>query len=205
VNSTLLHIKNVLFSPVETARFLLRWIAKRNLASRKFPSIILENKSNLFSLEVHGEQVPNPDSRIYLSKEQDRLGMPKVVIDWRYTAQDIDSVKQSLSIFRDELDRTGTGELMFDEATLEKDLLRFGAYGGHHGGTTRMGTDTKNSVVDTDCKVHGVGNLYVASNSVFPTSSQANPTLTITALALRLAAHLGRRLSLQGTAINSRP
>jgi choline dehydrogenase-like flavoprotein len=204
VKSTLLHVKNVLFSPIETARFLLRWIAKRNLASRKFPSIILENKSNLFSLEVHGEQVPNFDSRIYLSEEKDRLGMPKVVIDWQYTAQDIDSVRHSLSVLRDELARTGTGELSFDETTLEEDLLRFGAYGGHHGGTTRMGTDAKTSVVDTNCQVHGVGNLYIASNSVFPTSSQANPTLTITALALRLAAHLNRNLSHGDTTTDAR-
>jgi len=38
--------------------------------------------------------------------------------------------------------------------------------------------------------VHGVDNLYVASSSVFPTSSQANPTLTIVAMALRLADRL---------------
>jgi choline dehydrogenase-like flavoprotein len=53
-----------------------------------------------------------------------------------------------------------------------------------------MGTDPKTSVVDVDCRVHGVANLYIASAAVFPTSSQANPTLTIVALALRLVEHL---------------
>jgi choline dehydrogenase-like flavoprotein len=46
--------------------------------------------------------------------------------------------------------------------------------------------------VNPDCRVHGIGNLYVASASVFPTSGQANPTLTLLALTFRLAEHLGR-------------
>jgi choline dehydrogenase-like flavoprotein len=69
-------------------------------------------------------------------------------------------------------------------------MTRYGAYGGHHIGTTRMGRDPGSSVVDADCRVHGVGNLSIASAAVFPTSSQANPTLTVVALALRLAGRL---------------
>jgi choline dehydrogenase-like flavoprotein len=57
-------------------------------------------------------------------------------------------------------------------------------------GTTRMATDPKHGVVDADLRVHGVDNLYVASSSVFPTVGYSNPTLTIVALALRLADHL---------------
>jgi choline dehydrogenase-like flavoprotein len=57
-------------------------------------------------------------------------------------------------------------------------------------GTTRMSLDPKSGVVDADCRVHGVANLFVASSSVFPTSGFANPTLTILALALRLADHV---------------
>jgi len=58
-----------------------------------------------------------------------------------------------------------------------------------------MGTDPGHSVVDPDCKVHGVDNLYLAGSAVFTTSSQANPTLTLVALALRLARHLNSTLS----------
>ena len=61
-------------------------------------------------------------------------------------------------------------------------------------GTTRMGTDPRTSVVDPDCRVHGVDNLFVAGSSVFPTSGYANPTATIAALAVRLADHLKARL-----------
>jgi choline dehydrogenase-like flavoprotein len=72
-------------------------------------------------------------------------------------------------------------------------MTRYGAYGGHHIGTARMGDDPRTSVVDADCRVHGVQNLYIASAATFPTSSQANPTLTVVALALRLAEHLRGR------------
>ena len=62
--------------------------------------------------------------------------------------------------------------------------------GKHHMGTTRMDTDPRKGVVDTDCLVHGHTNLYILGSSVFPTVGYANPTLTIIALALRLADHL---------------
>jgi choline dehydrogenase-like flavoprotein len=58
-----------------------------------------------------------------------------------------------------------------------------------------MGTDVRKSVVDADCRVHSVSNLYVAGSAVFPTSSQANPTLTLIALSLRLGRHLSQRLA----------
>ncbi len=53
-----------------------------------------------------------------------------------------------------------------------------------------MSDDPRHGVVDRNARVHGIGNLYVAGSSVFPTSGYANPTLTIVALALRLADHL---------------
>ena len=64
----------------------------------------------------------------------------------------------------------------------------------HHLGTTRMHTDPTMGVVDADCRVHGVRNLYVAGSSVFPTYGCSNPTLTVVALALRLADHLKKQL-----------
>jgi choline dehydrogenase-like flavoprotein len=67
--------------------------------------------------------------------------------------------------------------------------------GHHHMGTTRMSADPAHGVVDADCRVHGVANFYVAGGSVFATSGSANPTLTIVALALRLARHLEDRLA----------
>ena len=60
----------------------------------------------------------------------------------------------------------------------------------HHMGTTRMSASPRTGVVDRDCRVHGVRNLYVAGSAVFPSAGHANPTLTIAALALRLADYL---------------
>ena len=187
------HLRNVVTQPWSTTAFLGHWISKRTLAERKFPSVILRNRTNRFSLEVHAEQQPLPTSRVSLSDEVDALGMPRLRVDWRYCSADIESVRRTLDVFAEEFARSGVARFEYDPSTLEADLLRFGAYGGHHTGTARMGTDERTSVVDPDCKVHGVNDLYVASSAVFPTTSQANPTLTIVALALRLARHVAAR------------
>lgn len=186
------HLWNILTTPLDTSRFLLHWLLKRTLASRKFPSVILRNKSNIFSLEVHGEQVPNRNSRITLSEEKDVLGVPKVKIDWQYLPQDIVSARKTLGVLAEELEKCGAGRLEINDDTFESELMRFGAYGGHHIGTARMGLSPQDSVVNEQCRIHGVDNLYIASSAVFPTSSQANPTLTITAVALKLAEFLQR-------------
>src|SRR5690606_2842155 len=99
---------------------------------------------------------------------------------------------RSYALLSRELSRTGAGRLDFDAGKLAAKAKRHGIVGGHHIGTTRMSADPAQGVVDPDCRVHGVGNLHVASASVFPTSGQANPTLTLLALTFRLAEHLGR-------------
>jgi choline dehydrogenase-like flavoprotein len=68
-------------------------------------------------------------------------------------------------------------------------------WGNHHMGTTRMSADPKQGVVDADCKVHGVANLYVAGSSVFPTYGASNPTMNLVALTLRLATHLRKHFA----------
>lgn len=184
------HFGNILTDPVNTIKFLTHWFTKRTCVERKYPSVILPNKTNQFSLEVHAEQFPNKDSRMYLSDKKDALGMPQIVVDWQYLNEDVEAIKKTLTLFASEIAQNNIGSFEFDIDNLESELMRYGAYGGHHIGTTRMGNDSSTSIVDKNCQVHGVSNLYIASSSVFPTSSQANPTLTITAIALRLAAYL---------------
>jgi choline dehydrogenase-like flavoprotein len=162
----------------------------RKLAERKFPSIIIKPKANLFSLDFHAEQQPAPESRVELDRETDALGMPKIRVDWRYTSVDVDTVKRALALLANDIGRSGIGDFAYDPGAVEFEMTRYGAYGGHHIGTARMGLDEATSVVDPHCRVHGVGNLSIASAAVFPTSSQANPTLTVVALALRLASRL---------------
>jgi choline dehydrogenase-like flavoprotein len=186
------HAANVALDPFATAGFLLHWVRRRTLAARKFPSVIVPARAGVFSLDYHAEQQPNPDSRVTLSGRTDALGMPQLRIDWRYSELDIRTARQTLALLQDDLAAWGHGRLDYDPASVEARITQDGAYGGHHIGTARMGASAASSVVDGDGRVHGMANLYVAGSAVFPTSSQANPTLTIVALALQLADHVKR-------------
>jgi choline dehydrogenase-like flavoprotein len=184
------HLGNVVTGPFEAAAFAWHMLRDRKLAARKFPTIIVTSKANLYSIDFHAEQQPDAASRVMLESATDALGMPRLRVDWRYTARDVDTVTRAIALLAQELDRNGVGRLDYEPESVEAEMTRYGAYGGHHIGTARMGSDPRSSVVDADCRVHGVGNLYIAGSATFPTSSQANPTLTLVALSLRLAATL---------------
>ena len=184
------HVANVITDPFEATGFAWHMLRDRKLAERKFPSIIINSKANLYSIDFHAEQYPNFSSRVLLDDTVDALGMPRIKIDWRYLSEDVRTVSRSLEILAGNFASSGIGRLDYDPSLVETEMTRYGAYGGHHIGTARMGGDPRSSVVDANCRLHAVRNLYVAGSAVFPTSSQANPTLTIVALALRLAAHL---------------
>jgi choline dehydrogenase-like flavoprotein len=184
------HVRNVAAAPFDAFNFATHMVRDRFLAERKFPSIIMRSRANLFSLDFHAEQQPNPLSRVTLSERLDPLGMPQIHVDWRYTVIDVDTVKRSLALLAQDLSQTGVGRFEYDPDSVEEEVTRYGAYGGHHIGTVRMGTNPGEGVVDPNGRVHGVHNLFVAGSAIFPTSSQANPTLTVIAMALRLADHL---------------
>ena len=133
------------------------------------------------------EQPPRPESRVTLSTERDALGVNRLVLDWRIPDDVVRSMMRLQELLRIELERRGIGQLVPGDGE-----PRF-TDASHHMGTTRMSDDPKRGVVDRDCRVHGVANLYVAGSSVFPSSGHANPTFTIVALALRLAQHLRTR------------
>ncbi|OZI70854.1 GMC oxidoreductase [Bordetella genomosp. 12] len=187
------HLRNVVGSAPATAAFLWHLLTERKLAARKFPSIIVHPRNRRYSLDFHAEQEPNPESRVTLGCERDALGMPRLHIDWRYTRRDVHTVQACLAALSEALRASGVGSFSYDQDQVEAEMTRYGAYGGHHIGTARMGRDPRSSVVDADCRLHEAPNLYIAGSAVFPTSSQANPTLTIVALALRLAEHLRRQ------------
>jgi choline dehydrogenase-like flavoprotein len=143
-----------------------------------------------YTLRCAIEQSPNPDSRVTLSPELDALGKQRVRLDWRLRPIDKRSLLRSLKIIGAELGRAGLGRLQLtlaeDDDTWPQPLFD----GGHHMGTTRMHVNPREGVVDKNCRVHGIANLYVAGSSVFPTGGHANPTLTIVALTVRLADHV---------------
>lgn len=184
------HVLNVATGPFDAIGFAWHMVRDRMLADRKFPSIIIKSKANLYSVDFHAEQYPNPSSRVTLSETKDTFGMPQLRVDWRYLPEDVETVRRGFAALKADLVAAGVGDLRYDPDDIEAEVTRYGAYGGHHIGTARMGNDVRDSVVDANCRVHSVSNLYLAGSAVFPTSSQANPTLTLVALALRLADHL---------------
>jgi choline dehydrogenase-like flavoprotein len=138
------------------------------------------------------ETTPNPESRVRLGRRRDSLGMPTVVVDWRINDDDRRGVARLYEVARAELDRLGIGTLVENVARDAEGWPTSMTGGMHHMGTTRMHDDPRQGVVDTSARVHDLANLYVAGSSVFPTGGVANPTLTIVALAIRLADHLKR-------------
>ncbi len=122
----------------------------------------------------------------------DNFGVPRAVIDLRFTPQDVQSVIDSHRVLDDALRANGIGRLeyWYPAAELKDKVYAQAADGFHQVGTTRMGSDPTQSVVDAELKVHGVENLYIASSSVFPTTGQANSTLLAVAFGVRLAEKL---------------
>ena len=140
-------------------------------------------------LNVRLEQTPNPNSRITLSQDLDALGLKRLNLDWRLTELEKRTVKVLAMTIGSEFGRLNMGRFQLPQWLVEDGDP--GWTGGcHHMGTTRMSDNPKLGVVNSDCRVHGVNNLYVAGSSVFPTSGFVNPTFTIVALALRLVDHL---------------
>ncbi|WP_294119993.1 GMC family oxidoreductase [Sphingomonas sp.] len=150
---------------------------------------------------TRGEQAPNPDSRVILSAERDSLGQQRADLDWRMTDIDKHTAKVMAEVIDVEFRRLGLGTVAasdwLDQPGPQWPIdLTVGNHpiaNYHQMGGTRMSDDPAQGVVDANCRVHGYANLYVAGSSVFVTSGWANPTLTIAALALRLADHLSDR------------
>jgi choline dehydrogenase-like flavoprotein len=201
------HVANAGFDVFGTSRFLWHWLRDRVLAERKFPTVIIRPRKNLFSLDFNAEQVPNWASHIRLAEQTDRFGMPRLHIDWRYSELDVRTVATAFRLLQRDFAQSALGELTLDpdEADIETVIRRDGAYGGHHIGTARMAHEPAQGVVDEDCRVFGVHNLYVAGSAVFPTSGQANPTLTIVALAIRLAQHIEAEVSQPAVSLRQSP
>jgi choline dehydrogenase-like flavoprotein len=141
------------------------------------PSAVYDAVRLLFNTE----QFPNPENRIVLGATRDRFGVARAELHWHWTAEDHQRLMGLRAVLREGIEAAGLGRVEFAEGVAPNPLAH------HHAGTTRMHGDPAQGVVDADGRVHGVTNLYVAGASVFPTAGFANPTLTIVALALRLA------------------
>jgi choline dehydrogenase-like flavoprotein len=142
-------------------------------------------------LNARVEPLPDPDSRVTLTAERDALGMRRVRLDWRPGEAGARALRRAHELIALEAGRAGIGRVRIDlpargwPAAMQPS--------GHHIGTARMHVDPRSGVVDRDCRVHGLDAVYIAGSAVFPNAGCNNPTLTIVALALRLADHLKAR------------
>jgi choline dehydrogenase-like flavoprotein len=186
------HLGNVLRDAGGVARSSATWARGRLLSARRLPSLLPNLDGNRFTLHYDAEQAPNPESRVRLDDRLDRFGLRRLKVDWRFSSADVDSVVRSSQLLEQALHQAGVGRLLLDPEARRERVHELASVGSHHLGTTRMAEDPARGVVDTDCRVHGVDNLWIASGSVFPTASFARPTLTIVAMAIRLADHLKR-------------
>ena len=143
----------------------------------------------MFRVLNHMEQIPCPENRVDLSHRKDRFGVPQLRIDWRIDPREMQSLCRLHKLVQEKLARHNAGNLQ-SELDLLAHAWPVAGDSGHHLGTTRMHGNPRSGVTDADGRVHSVRNLFVSGSSVFPTSGHANPTLTIVALAIRLADHL---------------
>ena len=125
-----------------------------------------------------------------LAERTDRFGLPLLAVDWHMTDLEIKTLQVLTETVRSEFARLGLGEVRPAEWLAANSWQEHLADCAHHCGTTRIATDPRHGVVDSNCMVFGVNGLYCGGSSVFPTSGYANPTLTIVAMSIRLADHL---------------
>lgn len=184
------HIANILRDAPRTAVFIPRFIYRRYVARPHMPGFFQRNAARRYSLRFHAEHLPNPDSRVTLTRETDALGLPRLAIDLRYTEADTAPLIRAHECFAQWLEKTGLGRFMWSVPDEQRSAhIIAQCYDGHHQiGTTRMSASPVSGIVDSNCRVHGAANLFIAGSSVFPTSGEANPTLTALALGLRIAA-----------------
>lgn len=170
-------LAEVLSAPLQTARGL------GELTGRLEPQ--------LYELDHRIEQAPNPESRVLLSNDRDALGNRRADLRWELSKTDVDTFQRGQKLVANALSAVGYGRFNLEDLSAE--FIRANVKGHyHHIGTTKMSDSPNEGVVDRNCKVHGVANLYVAGSSVFPTAGYSGPTMMLMALGIRIAEHLAR-------------
>ncbi|MBS0422340.1 MAG: GMC family oxidoreductase [Proteobacteria bacterium] len=147
-----------------------------------------------FRIAFPVEQSPDPNNRVTLSTSVDALNLPRPKINYdisEYTRRGVAIAFQMKNLIFKQLQavdftaRAPGDPAGFDETIEGKQVqLTYGG-AGHVMGTYRMGLDSKTSVVDAWQRSHDHPNLYLVGSGTFPTVGTSNPTLTLTALALR--------------------
>ena len=172
------HVRNLLANP----KVLYRIVANRYVLPIRY------HAADLFFVT---EQTPTPESRVSLCPDQvDPYGYPVAKVNWTVSDADLINVGKFIEILI--ADGLKSNQYAWDEMPSLDKWRKSYTSAAHHLGTARMAKDHRDGVVDSDLKIHGVENAWVCDGSVFPTGGNANPSLTICALALRLSEHLSK-------------
>jgi choline dehydrogenase-like flavoprotein len=125
------------------------------------------------------ETEPRPENRVELMEETDQYGLriPRVVFS--YSDNDMRLQRHAVAFMREMLLAAGGRDPWISDDT------------SHILGTCRMGSDAQSSVVNADGRSWDIANLWICDGSLFPTCGGVNPSLTIQALALRMASRIG--------------
>lgn len=193
----LAHLRNVGAGLPGLAITLPRFLHGRFLARNRLPGLHLRNGAKRYVLHYHAEHLPNAQSRIRLSDQRDAMGMRRAILDLRFTTADADPILRTHEHLARWLVDSGLGELIWHHPPSERldRVLDLAGDGVHQIGTLRMGMSSRHGVVDSDCRVFGAANLFIAGSAVFPTSGQANPTLSALALGVRTAGRLASEIT----------
>lgn len=185
------HLRNVLRDLGPATAFALTFGYQRFVRrGRKVPGFFVPSASNVYPLLYHGEHLPHWESSVEPAAERDALGMSRLRTHLYFSEEDVLNVRRAHEALDRSLRAQGLGHVEFLYDDVEQ-AVREQLFGGYHQcGTTRMSANAEDGVVDGNLAVHGFEDLFIASSSTFPTSSQANSTFMLIAFALRLAAHL---------------
>jgi choline dehydrogenase-like flavoprotein len=158
------------------------------------------DERTLCAAELHlaWEQAPLADNRIELDTATDRTGMPRTRLHWTRGEAEWRTASHAVTLLgaqfaKEDIGRVRMAPWLQAWRGFPRDEAQMAGY--HHLGGTRMAASPERGVVDADCRVFGVDNLFVGGSSVFATGGHANPTYSIVQLALRLGDHLADRFS----------
>jgi len=183
---------NVLADPGELLGLIYRYCIQKRAGTPKRGRVYLAALC---------EMAPDPNSRITLSETRDQLGIRRARIDWRVGELERRTASEYIRTIASEFGRLGLGSYDLKQVALLDDetaWVQMATDNNHHMGTTRMHESDKLGVVDSNCQVHGIDNLYIGSSAVFPSSASSHPTLTILALCIRVADRLKGLLGTAG-------
>ncbi len=187
------HLRNVARGAPRIAGYGAMWVRRRWLARRTLPAFMVRPAGGRGRVRFDAEQTPEPANRVTLSRDRDRAGMPRLNVRHGVSTADREGIARSLRRMAEAINAAGAARLTIPGEQEAFDALHLGD-GTHQMGLTRMADSPSRGVVDPRCRVHGCESLYIASGAVFPTGGSVGPTLTVVALAIRVADDIAREL-----------